>query len=82
MSIKVSIQTILSEPLGHLLKNWLAVKRFLTLKKVQGWAGTWFNLLIVSTLASWIKPIFLLFSEVSLLESFQQHEPYMSRSCS
>lgn len=51
MSTKVSIQTILSKPLGHLLKNWLRIKRFLTLKKLQGWAGTWFNLLIVSTVA-------------------------------
>lgn len=39
MSTKVSIQTILSKPLGHLLKNWLTIKRFLTLKKVQEWAG-------------------------------------------
>lgn len=39
MSTKVSNQIILSKPLGHLLKNWLTVKRFLTLKKVQEQAG-------------------------------------------
>lgn len=50
------------------------MKRFLTLKKVQEWAGIYFKLLIVSALASWAQPVFLLFSEKSLLENFRQSE--------
>lgn len=71
---QVSNPIVLSKPLGHLVKYWLTMKRFLTLKKVQEWAGIYFNLLIVSALASWVQPIFLLFSEKSLLENFWQSE--------
>lgn len=43
---------VLSKPLGHLVKNWLTMKRFVTLRKVQERAGVYCNLLIVSALVS------------------------------